>query len=157
MRFPSSLIVRVALALTVVAGSVALLCVAIGTTTFDGFSNGPVWASLNPDLQSFFKDLGLSITPSIELAGTVGLIGCVAAVGFFYWLGVRGMTTVGRGHDTRELARRLHGTGITANCFHPGFVATRVIHSAPVSVGGNRPDRSIGSPRKRAMPVPDRP
>jgi NAD(P)-dependent dehydrogenase (short-subunit alcohol dehydrogenase family) len=26
---------------------------------------------------------------------------------------------------TRELARRLRGTGITANCFHPGFVATR--------------------------------
>ncbi|HEY3132273.1 MAG TPA: SDR family oxidoreductase [Acidobacteriota bacterium] len=26
---------------------------------------------------------------------------------------------------TRELARRLSGTGVTANCFHPGFVATR--------------------------------
>jgi NAD(P)-dependent dehydrogenase (short-subunit alcohol dehydrogenase family) len=26
---------------------------------------------------------------------------------------------------TRELARRLRGTGITANCLHPGFVATR--------------------------------
>ncbi len=28
-------------------------------------------------------------------------------------------------HFTRALARRLHGTGITANCLHPGFVATR--------------------------------
>jgi NAD(P)-dependent dehydrogenase (short-subunit alcohol dehydrogenase family) len=26
---------------------------------------------------------------------------------------------------TRELARRLHGAGVTANCLHPGFVATR--------------------------------
>jgi NAD(P)-dependent dehydrogenase (short-subunit alcohol dehydrogenase family) len=26
---------------------------------------------------------------------------------------------------TRELARRLEGSGVTANCFHPGFVATR--------------------------------
>jgi NAD(P)-dependent dehydrogenase (short-subunit alcohol dehydrogenase family) len=26
---------------------------------------------------------------------------------------------------TRELARRLAGTGVTANCFHPGFVASR--------------------------------
>jgi retinol dehydrogenase 12 len=26
---------------------------------------------------------------------------------------------------TRELARRLEGSGITANCLHPGFVATR--------------------------------
>jgi len=26
---------------------------------------------------------------------------------------------------TRELARRIEGTGVTANCLHPGFVATR--------------------------------
>ena len=26
---------------------------------------------------------------------------------------------------TRELARRLRGAGVTANCLHPGFVATR--------------------------------
>ena len=26
---------------------------------------------------------------------------------------------------TRELARRIKGTGVTANCLHPGFVATR--------------------------------
>ena len=26
---------------------------------------------------------------------------------------------------TRELGRRLHGTDVTANCLHPGFVATR--------------------------------
>jgi NAD(P)-dependent dehydrogenase (short-subunit alcohol dehydrogenase family) len=27
---------------------------------------------------------------------------------------------------TRELARRLDGTGVTANCLHPGFVASRI-------------------------------
>ena len=27
---------------------------------------------------------------------------------------------------TRELARRLDGAGVTANCLHPGFVATRI-------------------------------
>lgn len=29
---------------------------------------------------------------------------------------------------TRELAKRLEGTGVTANCLHPGFVATRFGH-----------------------------
>jgi NAD(P)-dependent dehydrogenase (short-subunit alcohol dehydrogenase family) len=30
---------------------------------------------------------------------------------------------------TRELARRLVGTGVTANCFHPGFVGTGFNHN----------------------------
>jgi NAD(P)-dependent dehydrogenase (short-subunit alcohol dehydrogenase family) len=30
---------------------------------------------------------------------------------------------------TYELARRLHGTGVTANCLHPGFVATNFARS----------------------------
>ena len=30
---------------------------------------------------------------------------------------------------TRELGRRLEGTGVTANCFHPGFVATGFGHN----------------------------
>ncbi len=42
----------------------------------------------------------------------------------------RGLTAYGRSKlcnilFTRELARRLAGTGVTANCLHPGFVATR--------------------------------
>lgn len=48
------------------------------------------------------------------------------------WLryGGPGFTVYGRSKlcnilFTRELSRRLRGTGITANCFHPGFVATR--------------------------------
>ena len=32
---------------------------------------------------------------------------------------------------TYELARRLEGTGVTANCFHPGMVRTRLFKHAP--------------------------
>jgi NAD(P)-dependent dehydrogenase (short-subunit alcohol dehydrogenase family) len=44
--------------------------------------------------------------------------------------GYRGFRAYGRSKlmnilFTRELARRLAGTGVTANCLHPGFVATR--------------------------------
>jgi hypothetical protein len=93
-------------ALGLTAGSVALLCVAIGSTTFDGFSNGPVWSSISPDIQSFFSDLGAGERTAIEWASTVGLVGCVLAVSLFYRLGVIGMQTVGEGHTARELAGR---------------------------------------------------
>ena len=32
---------------------------------------------------------------------------------------------------TRELARQLAGTNVTANCLHPGVVATHIFHSTP--------------------------
>jgi hypothetical protein len=87
-------------------GSVALLCVAIGSTTFDGFSNGPVWASLSPHIQDFFSHLGAGERTQVEWASTVGLAGCIAAIAAFYHLGVRGMQTVGEGHTASELAGR---------------------------------------------------
>jgi hypothetical protein len=90
----------------VMAGTVALLAVAIGSTTFDGFSNGPVWASINRHLQSFFADLGAGLNGRVELAATVGLLGCVLVVASFYRLGIRGMRTAGEGHAARELADR---------------------------------------------------
>jgi NAD(P)-dependent dehydrogenase (short-subunit alcohol dehydrogenase family) len=40
---------------------------------------------------------------------------------------------------TRELARRLAGTGVTANCLHPGAVATRFGESSGGWVGGLLP------------------
>jgi hypothetical protein len=91
--------------LPMVAGGVALLVVAIGSTTFDGFSNGSVWADLSPDIQELFTDLGASQRMAVQWASTVGLLGCVLAIGAFYRLGIEGMRTVGGGHDSGELAR----------------------------------------------------
>jgi hypothetical protein len=89
-----------------VAGSVALLCAAIGITTFDGFSNGSVWASLGPDLTDLFGDLGFGAQAAGEAADTVGLALAVGAVTLFYHLGIRGMESVGGGYSRHELARR---------------------------------------------------
>ncbi len=44
------------------AGTVALICAIIGTTTFDGFSNGGIWRTNEPSIQSLFSDLGFSRT-----------------------------------------------------------------------------------------------
>ena len=95
-----------ALGLPEVAGTVALLCVAIGITTFDGFSNGSVWGSLGPDLTDLFADVGFGAKAAGEAANTVGLAGAVLLVALFYNLGIRGMETVGGGHSRRELALR---------------------------------------------------
>jgi hypothetical protein len=92
--------------LPLMAGSVALLCAAIGSTTFDGFSNGPVWASITPHLQTFFSHLGAGQLNAIQWASTIGLIGCVLAVSLFFRLGIMGVRTVGEGHSAGELAGR---------------------------------------------------
>jgi hypothetical protein len=92
------------------AGSAALLCVAIGSTSFDGFSNGPVWAKLNPDLQSVFKDIGFGTNGALMAAGTVGLAIGIGVISSFYVLGIQGMKTVGHGHDARELMGRFAHT-----------------------------------------------
>ena len=88
------------------AGTVALLCVMIGTTSFDGFSQKSEWNSIEPHLQTFFSNLGLSIEPAVELSFTVGLIGAVLVISGLYRLGVLGMHSLGGGHSTQELAQR---------------------------------------------------
>jgi len=53
---------------------------------------------------------------------------------------------------TRELARRLAGTGVTANCLHPGFVATRFGDESGglVSLGVRLAKRFALTPRQGA-------
>jgi hypothetical protein len=96
--------------LPLVSGSLALIVVAIGSTTFDGLSNGSLWASVSPDIQNLFTDLGASQRSAVQWASTVGLLACVLSIGAFYRLGIEGMRTVGGGHDTRELAGKFAHT-----------------------------------------------
>ena len=86
------------------AGTVALVCAVIGTTTFDGLSNGGVWRKLEPELQSGFADLGFHITPATELAYSVGLLLSVALVMGIYRLGIGGVRSVSRRYGITELS-----------------------------------------------------
>ena len=82
-----------------VPGTVAVLCVIIGTTSFDGFSGGEAWGTIAPELMSFWRSLGFGQATALELASTVGLVAGVLIVAGLYRLGVLGMQSV----DPRDL------------------------------------------------------
>lgn len=86
-------------------GTVALVCTVIGTTTFDGFSNGGLWRNLEPELQSVFASLGFHQTPAIELTYSVGLLACVALIACVYRLGIAGVRSVNPRYGMTELSR----------------------------------------------------
>jgi hypothetical protein len=85
-------------------GTVAVLAVMIGSVTFDGASEAPLWSGVSPDIASFFGDLGLSPQHAFELAFLVGLTGAVLIVGGFYMLGIVGAKSVGGGFSVSRLA-----------------------------------------------------
>ncbi len=83
-----------------VPGTVALMCAMIGTTTFDGFLNGPVWRSFAPSLE---RGLGGG-TAALELTFTIGMAACILLCFGLYALGVRGMSYISAEHPARQLA-----------------------------------------------------
>ena len=92
----------------VVPGTVALLCVIIGTTSFDGFSGGAAWGEIAPQLTDFWRSVGFGQSLALELAFTIGLVACVLIVAGMYRFGVLGMQSVDP-HDatpTSDIAAR---------------------------------------------------
>jgi len=96
--------------LDVVPGTVAVLCVMIGTTSFDGLSQGRAWLSAAPDIQRFFTDLGLGQLRALEATITVGLLFAVLAITALYRLGVTGMRSVGGTSSPGRLGGRFAHT-----------------------------------------------
>jgi hypothetical protein len=86
-------------------GLVGLICAIIGTTTFDGASNGAYWRDVLPSLNSMWQSLGFAANPAIELAFSVGLAFCIALIAVIYHVGVRGMRSVSDRYATPELTR----------------------------------------------------
>jgi hypothetical protein len=87
------------------AGTVPLLAVMIGSVTFDGASEAPIWTGIAPDISSFFRDLGLAPQNALELTFLLGLTATVLLIYGFYVLGAAGAKSVGGGFGTQELAR----------------------------------------------------
>jgi hypothetical protein len=88
-------------------GTVALLAAMIGSTSFDGFSNGAVWVGTNglfSKLQSLFTGAGLPVNTASELASTIGLLGMIGVIAGLYRLGILGMRSIGGKRSARELS-----------------------------------------------------
>jgi hypothetical protein len=95
--------------LDLVPGTVALLCTMIGTTSFDGLSQGQLFigpSGIVAKLQPRFVNLGFTQETALEITFTIGLIFMVCFVGAVYRAGVAGMGSIGGRHDSGELARR---------------------------------------------------
>jgi hypothetical protein len=84
-------------------GTVALFCTTIGTSTFDGFSNGGIWRNNEPNLESLFADTGLHLVPAQELAYSLGLVLCILLIAGVYRLGILGVHSVSDRYDKQTL------------------------------------------------------
>jgi hypothetical protein len=87
-----------------VPGTIGLLIVMLGTVTFDGASEGPIWTDVGTSLQERFVDLGFSLTTASELSFTIGILGGIAIIALIYGVGIAGARTV-RHESEGTLAR----------------------------------------------------
>jgi hypothetical protein len=84
-------------------GTVAVLAAMIGTVTFDGASEAPIWTGVAVDISDFFGSLGLPPARALEASFAVGLAIGVLLVAGLYWLGTLGARSVGGGFSAQDL------------------------------------------------------
>ena len=75
-------------------GVQALLVVMVGATTFDGFTQGPVWADTSLWLTERAQGIGFAPQSAAEVAATVGLASGILVIGLIWLLGTSGTATV---------------------------------------------------------------
>lgn len=88
-----------------VPGTVMFICALIGTTSFDGFSQGTLWSSLQSWALPQLHDLGPNGEQAGEILYTFGLLAAVAIVFGLYRLGIEGIRGVDRARGPIELSR----------------------------------------------------
>jgi hypothetical protein len=85
-------------------GTIGLLIVMLGTVTFDGASEGPLWADVGSWLQDRFIDLGFDPGTAVELSFTIGILAGLTVIALIYGIGIAGARTVRHESET-TLAR----------------------------------------------------
>ena len=91
---------------TPLAGTVPLLAVMIGSTTFDGFTTKSLWRQdVEPELIDAFGSLGTSAGTAAQFAAAAGLFVAIGLVLAVYALGVLGVRSVGGDFSWTRLAR----------------------------------------------------
>jgi hypothetical protein len=86
------------------AGTVGLLAVMIGSVTFDGAQEAPIWTGISPDIAHRFESLGLSPEHALEASFFIGLCLGVLLIWGFYRVGIAGARSIGGGFSMDELS-----------------------------------------------------
>jgi hypothetical protein len=93
----------------VLPGTLALLAVMIGSTSFDGLSQSVAWTELLSSWQGSWGG-ALGGQGALEVINTIGLGAMILIVAGIYRLGIRGMQTIDHRLSSAELARRFAHT-----------------------------------------------
>lgn len=104
-----------------IPGSLALVLVAIGGTTFDGAQEGVLSDAITSTFETF-SDAGLSPTSALRATNSLYFAGSLLVVAGIFWAGIQGMRIVNSGRSARELGRSF------AHAFIPIALAYLVAH-----------------------------
>jgi hypothetical protein len=104
-----------------ISGSLALLIVAIGGTTFDGAQEGVLKDAITSTFESLANG-GMSPTAALRLTNSLYFAGAIAVVAGIFWAGFWGMKIVSTKHRAGELALKF------AHAFIPIALAYLVAH-----------------------------
>jgi hypothetical protein len=87
-------------------GSVALVLVSIGGTTYDGAQEGLLKYPISSTFKFLYIDHGIGSTAALRITGTIFLAASILFVAGVFWLGISRMRTVTGSHSTAELGRK---------------------------------------------------
>jgi hypothetical protein len=102
-------------------GSIALVLLTIGVTTFDGAGEGMLLSPINT-VEGWFGDLGIGPLASLRLSNSIFMALCLGFVAGLFWAGIYGMHTVRTNLSSKRLGE------LFAHAFIPIALAYVVAH-----------------------------